>query len=115
MVTNGPVAILEARNVVGYTANVGEDIAGGDFTLTIRVRSSAEFGQVDRVRLYRGDLIDKSECVEKTFVPSNNEMTHLFTHKIAHRNRGYVRVEATSSVGSRRYKCLTNPIWLRSA
>jgi hypothetical protein len=115
VVTNGPVAILEARNGAGHTASIGEEITGGDFTLTIRVRSSEEFGQVDRVRLYRGDLIDRSEHVEKTFVPSNSEMTHVFTHRIAHRNRCYVRVEAKSSVGSKRYRCLTNPIWLRSA
>ncbi len=114
VITNGPVAILEARNNAGHITNVGGEIIGGEFTLTIRARSSAEFGQIDKIDLYRGDLINKQEQIERIFIPQKNRTTHVFTHRIAYNNRGYVRVEATSSARGKQYKCFTNPIWFRS-
>lgn len=120
IVTNGPAAILQARNDTGRTAIIGDDIAGREFTLTISARSSEEFGPVDRIDLYRGDLLKKVEQLERTFVPRKDSGTgilacdHVFTHKIVHRNRGYVRVEATSSARGEQYICLTNPIWLKA-
>jgi len=112
VITNGPVAVLQARNDAGHTADIGDDIAGKEFALTINARSSEEFGSIDKVTLNRGDLSEKLEHVEKTFVPQSGETECVFTHKIAQKNRGYVRVEVTSSSGE--YLCLTNPIWLRS-
>ena len=123
VVTNGPIAVLHARNDSGLTASVGDDIAGKAFTLTISARSSEEFGPIDRIDLYRGDLVEKLEQIERTFVPSDSfsflevgdPTTHVFTHRIDHKNRSYVRVEATSSARGKQYICFTNPIWLRSA
>jgi hypothetical protein len=120
VITNGPVAILQARNDTGQTAIIGDDIAGREFTLTISARSSEEFGPIDRIDLYRGDLLKKVEQLERTFVPKNDSgigipaCDYVFTHKIVHKNRCYVRVEATSSARGEQYICFTNPIWLRS-
>ena len=114
IVTDGPVAIMQVQNADGGTAMVGDDIAGREFALTISARSSEEFGAIDRIVLYRGDFLEKIELVEQTFTPEKNEATHVFTHKIDHKNKGYVRVEATSSARGKSYLCITNPIWLRS-
>jgi hypothetical protein len=127
VVTNGPLAILQARNDIGQTARIGDDIAGKEFTLKISARSSEEFGSIDKITLYRGDLLKEIEQIERTFVPESkysSETTHVFTHKLdagcrmpvsGIRNRCYVRVEATSSARGEQYICFTNPIWLRSA
>ena len=121
VITDGPLAVLQARNDTGRTVNIGDDITGREFTLTISARSSDEFGPIDRIHLYRGDLLKGLEQIEKTFIPRKDNgkdvgaHDHIFTHKIAYKNRCYVRVEATSSARGERYMCLTNPIWLHSA
>ena len=115
IVTEGPVAIINAQNADGETAMVGGDIAGAEFKLTITAQSSAEFGAIDRIVLYRGNFHEKDEQIEQTFIPEREEMTHVFTHEITHKNRGYVRVEATSSARGKSFLCITNPIWLHSA
>ena len=112
VVTNGPLAILQARNDKGQIANIGDDIAGREFTLMINSCSSDEFGSIDRIDLYQGDFTNGQEQLERTFVPQKGENTHFFTYRITHRNRGYVRLEATSSARGNQYRCLTNPIWL---
>ena len=114
IVTDGPVAIMQVQNGDGETAMVGDDITGREFTLTISVRSSEEFGSIDRIILYRGDFLEKIERVEQTFIPEKNEATHVFAHKMDHKSKGYVRVEAMSSARGKSYLCITNPIWLRS-
>lgn len=115
VVTNGPVAIMDAENMSGEKVIIGGDIAGREFVLTINARSSAEYGPIEKLTLYRGNLTDEAEQIEKTFIPKDNKGIHTFTHKISHKNRGYVRVEATSSVRDKSYLCITNPIWFRPA
>jgi len=119
VVTNGPVAILQAQSNTGQTARIGDDIVGSEFTVDIKARSSEEFGPIDRINLYMGDLSDRVERIERTFVPQNHEGTGrsswdcAFSYKIESKNRGYVRLEATSSARGEQYSCITNPIWFR--
>ena len=115
IVTDGPVAVINVQNAAGETAMVGGDIVGGEFTLTITAKSSAEFGAINKIVLYRGTFHEEAEQVEQTFIPDKDETTHTFTHEIVHKNKGYVRVEATSAVRGKSFLCITNPIWLRSA
>ncbi len=121
LVTDGPMVILQARNDIGQTANIGDDIVGKEFTLTLSARSSDEFGPIDRIDLYRGDLVEKREKIERTFIPKKGDGTggsacdHIFTHKIVCKNRSYIRVKATSSARGEQYTCFTNPIWFRLA
>ncbi len=119
VVTDGPVAILQAQSSTGQTAGIGDDIVGREFTVEIKARSSEEFGPIDRINLYRGDLVDRVERIERTFIPQSYEGTGrpsldcVFTHKIDSKNRGYVRLEATSSARGEQYTCITNPLWFR--
>lgn len=112
IVTNGPVSIFQVQNDNGRVANIGEEISGRDFNLMIRSLSSDEFGHIERVDLYKGDLVSRTEQIEKTFFPEKGLFDHIFTHKIDYNNSCYYRLEAFSSANDKQYKCFTNPIWL---
>jgi len=113
VVTNGPISILQVQNDNGRIANIGEQIDGRDFKLLIKAISSNEFGKIERIDLYKGDMVSKSEKLEKTFLPeSSDSHKHDFSHKIEGNSKCYVRLEAFSSTNEREYKCFTNPIWL---
>ena len=121
VITNGPVVVLQAQDVAGQMANIGDDAVGREFTLIIRARASEEFGPIGEVNLYCGDLVEMTERIERTFVPEEVSDTAIsgydctFTYRMVVKNRCYVRVEAASSARGEEYTCLTNPIWLRSA
>jgi hypothetical protein len=115
VVTDGPVATIQAQNATGETAMIGDEITGTEFSLTINARSSKEFGAINRVILYRGNILEEIERVERVFVPEKDRFSPVFSHKIDNKNKGYIRAEAISSVQGKSYLCITNPIWLRSA
>jgi len=117
ILTNGPVSILQVLNDNGRIANVGDEISGRDFTLMVNSRSSEEFGSINKINIYKGDLVTKTEQIEKTFVPEkikdDSQLAYRgFTYKMERQNPCYVRLEAISSTKDKKYKCLTNPIWL---
>ncbi len=115
VVTDGPVAIIQAQNAAGETAMIGDEITGTEFSLTINARSSEEFGPINRIILYRGNVLEQIEQVERVFVPEKDGFSPVFSHKISNKNKGYIRAEAISSARGKSYLCITNPIWLRSA
>ena len=49
------------------------------------------------------------------FVSRVEQPKTIYKRTVKHKNKGYVRVEATSSARGKSYLCITNPIWLRSA
>ena len=117
IVTNGPVSIPWVQNDNGKVVCVGDDISGREFTLIVNSRSSEEFGQIKEINICKGDLITKSEQIEKTFVPeeirNGSQIVYRdFTCKIKHKNPCYVRLETMSLANGKQYKCFTNPIWL---
>jgi hypothetical protein len=114
VVTNGPISILQVQNDNGRIANLGDEISGREFILMINSCSSEEFGQIDKINMYRGDLVTKSEKIEKTFVPDKNKnaLQTVFTYNMERKNPCYVRLETFSSANGKQYKCFTNPIWL---
>lgn len=115
VVTDGPVVIMQAENAAGEAAMIGDEITGTELSLTINARSSEEFGAIDRVILYWGDILEEAERVEQVFVPEKDGFSPVFSHKMNSKNEGYIRVEAISSARGKSYLCITNPIWLRSA
>ena len=113
--TNGPLAIMEAKNELGRTEQIGGEITGRKLKLIISARSSEEFGEVDKIILYRGNLDTGRESHEKVFIPRPGKYDHVFEYEMTRSAPGYVRLETTSSTGNRRYMCLSNPIWFRLA
>ncbi|HGJ67577.1 TPA: hypothetical protein ENS27_19630 [bacterium] len=113
IVTNGPISILQVQNDNGKMVDVGGEISGRDFNLIIDSASSDEFGRIEKIDLYKGDLVNQTENIEKTFSPVRSDTNkHNFVHKIVYDNPCYVRLEAFSSANGRQYKCFSNPIWL---
>jgi hypothetical protein len=119
IVTNGPISILQAQNDNGRIASVGEEISGGKFKLNISSRSTDEFGDIEKIDIYKGDLVTRTEQIDKIYVPEKLRIDSQivygdFIYEIEPKNPCYVRLEATSSSGNKKYSCFTNPIWLNS-
>lgn len=118
IVTNGPISIIQAQNDNGRIAGIGEEIAGKKFKIIISSKSTDEFGDIKEVNIYRGDLINKVEQVDKIHLPekfksSSETIYNDFVYNIEPKNPCYVRLEVTSVSGGKKYSCLTNPIWLK--
>jgi len=121
VVSNGPLAIIQIRdNNSGQIVDVGGDINGKDFTLSIKGRSSEEFGPIEKINLFYGNLNTGFEDVEKTFVPEESNgyskyYDYDLTYDLADRSKGYFRIEAISTKNGKEYRCFSNPIWIRQA
>jgi hypothetical protein len=119
IVTNGPISILQAQNDNGRIANIGEEISGSKFKLNISSRSTDEFGDIKKIDIYKGDLITKTEQIDKVCVPEklriDSQIVYSdFIYEIEPKNPCYIRLEVTSSNGNKKYNCFTNPIWLNN-
>ncbi|MEK7399297.1 MAG: CehA/McbA family metallohydrolase [Candidatus Poribacteria bacterium] len=119
IVTNGPISILQAQNDNGRIADVGEQISGSKFKLNISSRSTDEFGDIEKIDIYKGDLVTKTEQIDKIYVPEklriDSQIVYSdFIYEIEPKNPCYIRLEVTSSSGNKKYSCFTNPIWLNS-
>lgn len=118
IVTNGPISIIQAQNDNGRIAKIGEEISGRKFRMVINSKSTDEFGDIKEINIYRGDLINKVEKIDKVFISEerkiNSEIIYRdFIYDIEPKNSCYVRLEVSSMSGDRKYSCLTNPIWLK--
>ncbi|UCE07109.1 MAG: hypothetical protein JSW07_03470, partial [bacterium] len=115
LVSNGPVVDLLIRNEQNKTVQVGDEIQGHQFNLTIRIKSSEEFGTLESFHLFRGDLIAKQEdsiLVVENFI---NRYSFELEHKLAvFSNPVYIRAELTArKTNDQITRCLTNPIWIK--
>lgn len=112
IITNGPIVIPTIQNDNGRIANVGESISGRGSKLIINAQSSEEFGFIDKIDIYRGDIVNKVESLEITLKPNSDYSKQMFVHKIECKKNSYIRLEAKSLVRNEEYICFTNPIWL---
>ncbi|MGQ9608487.1 MAG: CehA/McbA family metallohydrolase [bacterium] len=112
IITNGPIVIPAIQNDNGRIANVGESISGRGSKLIINAQSSEEFGFIDKIDIYRGDIVNKVESLEITLKPNSDYKKQMFVHKIECPKNSYIRLEAKSLVRNEEYICFTNPIWL---
>ncbi|MBD3180735.1 hypothetical protein GF312_00485 [Candidatus Poribacteria bacterium] len=112
IVTNGPILLIEARRG-NHSADIGEEITGKIQEIKIKASSSKEFGPIDRIKLYKGDCVEKVEKVSRVFIPEKDEYELVYKCNINQKNRGYIRAEAFSSARGYKYMCMTNPVWFR--
>ena len=112
IITNGPVVIPTIQNDNGRVAKVGESISCKNSKLIIDALSSEEFGFIDKIDVYRGDIANKVENLEITLKPDSSFNKHKFIHEIEGKNNSYIRLEARSLAGNEEYICFTNPIWI---
>jgi len=115
LVSNGPIVDLLIRNEQNKTVQVGDEIQGHQFNLTIRVKSSEEFGKLESFHLVRGDLITKREdsiLVVENFI---NRYSFELEQKLTEfSNSVYIRAELTARKANDQItRCLINPIWIK--
>jgi hypothetical protein len=90
-------------------------MAGKKVDIDITGRSTDEFGDIDTVSLYIGDLskrIEKKLVFHKTSDFHDPRNVHIITAPPPISGPVYFRVEATSRTGNTSYAAYTNPIWL---
>lgn len=129
VVTDGPIAIFELQRDDGKKAMIGETISGKKFDLTLRTKSTDEFGELQQAIIYKGELSKRREIVwaEIDLTHENDRYSHVSKYPITIRRQEdklkiyneltteddfYIRVELVSKRKDRNYHCLTNPIWV---
>lgn len=116
VVTDGPIAIFELIKDDGKKAMIGETISGKKFKLTLQLRSTEEFGGLQKAVIYKGELSKKREIVWRQIdlKHTKDQYSHVSKHSIQIDNNCYIRIEAISEEKDKSYRCLTNPIWVKS-
>ncbi len=114
LVTNGPIIDLSIQNEQGQTVTIGEEIQGQQFLLTIQAKSTEEFGKLELIHLYQGDLITKRENLDFVIENFMNPYAFQLEQKLTKLNESiYFRVELTARKADGQItRCLTNPIWI---
>lgn len=113
VVTDGPFVEMKLRND-GGEAMIGGALSGAPTALELHCLSSPEFGELESVRIYIGDLARREEhpfCTAQSFQAKHQHRATIELSRFP--KAGYVRVELYSRLGNRQFKCLTNPIWVK--
>lgn len=113
VVTNGPFVQITVTADSGHVARLGEEIFGQQFRLECDCRSTSEFGGLEALKIYFGDLTSKKERL----ISDIDNFEKLYSHggviELAEiTTSGYVRAELYSKASARSLVCLTNPIWI---
>jgi len=114
--TNGPLAIFELIKDNGEKAILGETISGKKFELMLKIKSTDEFGKLQKAVIYKGNSSDSRETIWKKidFADNNERYSHSSKHPIEIEQNCYLRIEASSKKEDQVYRCLTNPIWVEN-
>lgn len=112
VVTDGPFVEMKLRND-GGAAMIGDVMSGAPTAIELHCLSSPEFGELESLHIYFGDLQKHEERLFDTVNHFAEKYTHRQEIKIAETlSAGYIRAELYSRVGNGQLKCLTNPIWI---
>jgi len=94
---------------------IGGEISGDQLLLTVTAKSTDEFGKLESLQFWRGDLTTKSEIAE--FVINNFLDPYHFQweQKLVNLSkRSYLRAELTTQKADGQIaRCLTDPIWIK--
>ena len=113
VVTNGPFVQITVTADSGRIARLGEEISGQQFRLECDCQSTSEFGGLEALKIYFGDLTSKKERLISDIGNFENLYSHGGDIELEEINAsGYVRAELYSRTSGRSLVCLTNPIWI---
>jgi hypothetical protein len=115
VVTDGPLVIFTVTNQKGHAANIGECLAGEDFSVKISARCSPEFGALERIDLFLGQIGEKERRIRS--YRRGRDFTDEYGADLRDELTGlgqeaYVRIECESSRGASTWTAMTNPVWL---
>jgi len=112
VISTGPALDLEIHTK-NHIYEIGDTLPNEPIQfLQIRASSTAEFGELQEIRLFKGDLQNRKE-LQQTF-PSN--VTYSFRLKIPFSREehiGYIRGEVISKKGEHLFYAFSNPIWFQ--
>lgn len=114
-ITTGPAMTLSVTNEKGETARLGQSLSGSRFDATVEAVTSPEFGPLEYVKLWLGDLSGRREVPWIELKPEPGEMKVRKTFGMENlKSDVYVRGLAVCRNASGRTSfALTNPIWLK--
>jgi len=116
LVTNGPVIEMTVDNNAKQRATIGAEISGRELMMNLRAKSSPEFGRLESLKFYRGDLVGQREQIE--FQCHNFLDCYFFQWEqriIESSNNCYFRAElVTRTDAGLEHRCLTSPIWIKN-
>lgn len=124
VVTNGPMVAFSMANEQGQRACVGGSLCGNTFSMSIRAKSSPEFGDFRAVDVIVGDVNRGEEEIRASILRRHgSDMQDIessidevrLTSGLKPGARGYVRIEAESEANGQVYFAMTNAILLSFA
>jgi len=89
---------------------LGESTVGNEFTIKIKCLSNREFGNIENVKIFFGDLIKKRETI--IFGKNINTLKYSYKFNLQNSNIGYIRAEIKSGKKKNIKFAATNPIWI---
>jgi hypothetical protein len=113
-ITTGPAMTLSVTNERGETARLGGSLSGKRFDAAIEAVTTPEFGPLEYVKLWLGDLSGRREVPWIELKPGTSETRIRKTFGMENLKADvYVRGLAVSRDASGRTSfAVTNPIWL---
>jgi hypothetical protein len=113
--TDGPFVTFTVLADRGRKATLGSSLPGRRFTVNISAHSSADFGPLERVDLYRGIIGGKEQRIRSYRRGRDFRQAHeatLSAHLNEEGQAAYLRIEAQAGLGDRARLAMTNPVWL---
>jgi len=116
MTTDGPFVTFQVLNETGQRADLGESIAGREFSVEISGQSSEEFGALNRIELYCGQIGERVERQIRSLRGGEDftvlNQVHLKVGPFSVGRSSYLRLELQTAAGAKRWHAMTNPIWI---
>lgn len=113
IITDGPFVEFRMWDENGSSANIGDVLRGKTFTIQIDARSTPEFGKLQQLTIYCGNISTKREIILQKYNRFDNDYLFTLNKDLTSIPKpGYIRLELISSLKDKRHRCLTNPIWL---
>ncbi len=115
LVSNGPALDVHLYNEAEQCSTIGDEAQGKNFKIEVAAKSTEEFGRLESLQLFFGNLVSKQEIsllrITTFSHPYDFSMEQLLPYLS---ETGYLRLEldAKKSDGSIS-RCLTNPIWFK--
>jgi hypothetical protein len=114
--TDGPFVTFQVLDETGRRASLGESIAGEEFAVEMWGKSCREFGALERIDVYCGQIGDRAERRIRTLRRGrdfrDSTQVNLRVEPFRVGRSCYIRLELKSVAGARRWHAMTNPIWL---
>lgn len=106
VISDGPFLEITAQDTRGQLARIGETHKTPIQSIYLHARSTAEFGDIERITLYSGQYRHTETCLSEWSPGGTEWVIHLAVGAL---EKGYFRAELETVTGRFAY---TNPLWV---